>query len=384
MGGSRPGATPARVPRRRLLHALLASVPLLTAAACGGDSPTAPTPTLYLTCPANQDVVAPDGVSATVNYPPPTTSGGAAPVSVACLPAAGASFPTGVSNVQCTATDRSGQTATCTFRVTVTQPPRILETKFLAFGDSITWGEGGPAPATTAVNAPRVRVSQPYPEVLRRLLAERYTAQSITVTNSGVPGERATQGAVRLPDVLRSTQPEVLLLLEGANDLNAFGAAGVESAEAALRTMVRDAKSRLGAPNVFVATLTPMVQGRPKADGYAFVPLLNERIWELPGREGVNVVDIYAALLPLAATLISDDGLHPNQAGYDKMAEVFFATLRTKYEAPPATAPAGLPRVPLLLERPGQSAPVDRPDDLAAAPWTRRASPRRPDPDLDR
>ena len=362
------------MPSRRLLHALLASGPLLAAAACGSDSPTSPTPTLYLSCPASQDVTAPDGVSATVNYPPPTSSGGAAPVSVSCVPAAGASFPTGVSNVQCTATDRSGQTATCTFRVTVTQPPRLRETKFLAFGDSITWGEGGPAPATATINAPRVQVSQPYPEGLRRLLTARYTAQTITVTNAGKPGERATQGQVRLPGVLGSTQPEVLLLLEGANDLNAFGAAGVESAEAALRTMVRDAKSRLGgAGNVFVATLTPMVQGRPKADGYAYVPLLNERIWELPGREGVTVVDIYAALLPQAATLISDDGLHPNQAGYDKMAETFFATLRAKYEAAPTADPAGLPRAPLLPARQGPAGPDGRPGDLPTDSWRRPA-----------
>jgi lysophospholipase L1-like esterase len=306
-------------------------------------------------------------------------------VSVSCVPAAGASFPTGVSNVQCTATDRSGQTATCTFRVTVTQPPRLRETKFLAFGDSITWGEGGPAPATATINAPRVQVSQPYPEGLRRLLAARYTAQTITVTNAGKPGERATQGQVRLPGVLGSTQPEVLLLLEGANDLNAFGAAGVESAEAALRTMVRDAKSRLGgAGNVFVATLTPMVQGRPKADGYAYVPLLNERIWELPGREGVTVVDIYAALLPQAATLISDDGLHPNQAGYDKMAETFFAALRAKYEAAPAAAPSGLPGEPQLLDRQGPTGPDGQPSHLSADSWRRPAPLRRLDPRSER
>ena len=73
-----------------------------------------------ITCPGNQSVPATSGAcSANVSYA--TTAADNCPgVAVACTPPSGASFPVGTTNVSCTATDASGNQASCSFTVTVT------------------------------------------------------------------------------------------------------------------------------------------------------------------------------------------------------------------------------------------------------------------------
>ncbi|HKQ04913.1 MAG TPA: HYR domain-containing protein [Blastocatellia bacterium] len=68
-----------------------------------------------------------DQCGAVVNYPAPTADNSCSTLTVACSPASGSFFPIGATNVLCTATDLSGATTTCTFRVTVndTQLPTI-------------------------------------------------------------------------------------------------------------------------------------------------------------------------------------------------------------------------------------------------------------------
>jgi uncharacterized delta-60 repeat protein len=82
-----------------------------------------------ITCPANQVASTDPGqCSAVVNYPPATASDDCSSVTVSCVPASGATFSTGAATVNCTATDASGNTATCSFTVTVndTEPPTLV------------------------------------------------------------------------------------------------------------------------------------------------------------------------------------------------------------------------------------------------------------------
>jgi hypothetical protein len=76
-----------------------------------------------ITCPANVTAVAaqtcPISSTATVNFPPPTVSDNCPGVTSVCSPPSGSIFPVGTTTVTCTATDTSGNTATCSFTVTV-------------------------------------------------------------------------------------------------------------------------------------------------------------------------------------------------------------------------------------------------------------------------
>jgi len=57
--------------------------------------------------------------NAGVSYATPTATDNCPGVTVACVPPSGSMFPTGTTSVTCTAMDASGNTATCTFPVTV-------------------------------------------------------------------------------------------------------------------------------------------------------------------------------------------------------------------------------------------------------------------------
>lgn len=74
-----------------------------------------------ITCPADitVDESSSSANSATVNYPAPTASDDSGSVEVNCDPPSGSQFPVGTTSVQCTATDPSGNTVSCSFNVTV-------------------------------------------------------------------------------------------------------------------------------------------------------------------------------------------------------------------------------------------------------------------------
>ena len=76
-----------------------------------------------ITCPANVTAVSavacPPSSSTAVTFPPPTASDNCPGVTVACNPPSGSILPVGTTTVTCTATDTSGNTASCSFTVTV-------------------------------------------------------------------------------------------------------------------------------------------------------------------------------------------------------------------------------------------------------------------------
>jgi lysophospholipase L1-like esterase len=325
------------------------TLPLLgVVLAAGCTNPAAPTPPLFgpptIACPAPQRFPSADGGALTVAYVKPQVSGGTDLVRTTCTPASGSSFPVGTTGVTCTAVDAEQRTASCSFDVSVVVP-RISATKFVAFGDSITWGSNGRCvrsftgdPLTWAfqdiqslwLNA--VPPAAAYPGVLQSLLAGRYVLQSFTVANEGVPGEAATAAATqtRLAAALDLHAPEVLLLQEGANDVN--GRRTPASIAAALGSMVRQARGR-GLP-VFLGTLVPQRDGSCRAFQPDRIVPANVQIRAVAASEGAVLVDLYEAFLGQEGSLLDQDGLHPSVAGYVKIAETFFDAIRARLETP--------------------------------------------------
>lgn len=76
-----------------------------------------------ITCPSNVTAVVaqtcPVPTTAVVNFPPPTASDNCPGVTTVCNPPSGSILPVGTTTVTCTATDASGNTATCSFTVRV-------------------------------------------------------------------------------------------------------------------------------------------------------------------------------------------------------------------------------------------------------------------------
>jgi lysophospholipase L1-like esterase len=321
----------------------MAVAALMTVAGCGGPTSPAPPANLSIQCPASFDVPAADGIGAGVTFTP-TVTGGRAPTT-ACSPASGTTLPVGEANITCTASDSTGQAAACSFAVRVVEPPRLQYTRFLAFGDSITEGVVSPAPSILR----RLDAPQSYPSLLQVALAARYTAQSIVVLNRGLAGERLARGRDRLPGVLDQDQPEVLLLLEGINNLR-----NVETDELAddMDAMIRSARRR--GVVVLVAELLPISDQREagsRRGTQAAIRAFNEQIRRLSHEFGLgDPVDLHTPFVE-NPSLLGADGLHPTEAGYVRIAEIFFAATKERWETAAARSEFSAGAGPTLRSR---------------------------------
>jgi len=269
------------------------------------------------------------------------------PINSSCSVASGSKFPIGSTVIKCTAEDAKHLTASCEFEVQVhaappkPPAPQLSVARFLAFGDSITAGVTATCarvtPFMTFAETMRVlprAADDPwaYPNVLQAQLRGRYTAQTPTVLNRGNPGEELADGATRLPGVLTADLPQVVLLQEGANDVNQGHSPSTMAA--ALRSMVREAKGR--GMQAFVGNLLPQrplgVSGSCRGFGADGVVAANDQIRAMAAGEGVPLVDLFQTFGGAPGDLIGPDGLHPTEAGYAKIADAFFAVIQQRLE----------------------------------------------------
>lgn len=221
-----------------------------------------------------------------------------------------------------------------------TKIPALAPTRFLAFGDSLTSGEVSvpvgvisDRPATGILTPPSTRQilvpAASYPTQLLALLRSRYLVQAATiaVTNAGKPAEHPHEGLQRFADALAETRPEVVLLLEGANSLWLYGS---DLPTLALGQMV-DRAHGSGA-RVLVATLPPSRPGRIQSVPMVELLAFNRKLTEMAAIKGTGLVNLYDPMLSEAETLIGGDGLHPTEAGYKRIAELFFASIQAHLE----------------------------------------------------
>jgi lysophospholipase L1-like esterase len=321
-------------------------VSLLIGAACS-KAPTAPTPPPpppppvanppSIACVAGIARSTTNAAGMVVNFEAPAITDGQGSVTVACTPESGATFPIGTTTVNCTATDSLNRTGTCSFAVAVTKLATLSKTRFLAFGDSITAGEvtfpissliGGQGLFTRQV----VVASAAYPTVLAKTLQARYPSQedSIIVANYGVGGEKVVQTRNRYFSALSTVRPDVVLLMEGANDIPLGEDGAASSAAQEISVWVAEAKAR--GMRVFLATPVP---GRPGGNRTIQTVLLVDyanRMRRVAEQQGVTLVDLYSLLLPDVQRYIGVDGLHPNEAGYARIAELFGQEIIRQFE----------------------------------------------------
>jgi lysophospholipase L1-like esterase len=287
-----------------------------------------------------------------VTFGSPLVANGTPPVTTSCSPANGSLFPVGDSAVTCTATDADRRTSSCGFFVTVTAPGVLSVTRFVGFGDSITWGEDGSNGVSSALvlgrNRPRVQVpsSQRYEGFLQAELAARYAKQSPTVGNAGNPGESLLDSLTlpRFQSVLNGGAYDVVLIMEGTNDLSQKDAALEPAMMSVLRQMIATARSRGVLP--YLATIPPMnPAGYRAATEYAYylVAEVDDQIRALAQSQNVPLVDVYAALNTNVPLYIGPDGVHPTVDGYAKIADTFFASIQQTLERTSTVTTAASP-----------------------------------------
>jgi lysophospholipase L1-like esterase len=174
-------------------------------------------------------------------------------------------------------------------RIEKLEPNAVL----LAFGDSLTFGTGA-APGES------------YPSVLERSIGRK-------VVNAGVPGETSAQGLERLPEVLEEVKPRLVILCHGGNDF----LRRLDEAQAAsnVRAMIALARSK-GVPVVLLGTPKP---GLPPSVPAFYGEIASEM--KVPYEDSV----LRGVLLDNA---LKSDMVHPNAAGYSRIAGAVEKTLR--------------------------------------------------------
>jgi len=325
--------------------ALLPAAVFCLALAGSCNSPTAPTPppppppppaaAPSLSCRSDVTLRTVNAGGIDFHFDAPSASNGQPPVQVTCTPGSGSVFPIGSTTVTCNASDSLSRTASCTFGVAVAKIPQLSRLRFLAFGDSITAGEvtvpiggGGGAVSSRQVVVP----SAAYPTILAKLLQARYTAQAdnIIVANYGLGGEKAVNARARFIAALNTVRPDAVLLMEGTNDIGLGENGAASGAASEIRNMA--AEARLRGMRVFIATVAPGRPGGTKTIPDVLLVDYANRMRAVAGSEGAVMVDIYQALRTDVFRYIGVDGVHPNEVGYDRIAQEFFNAIQATLE----------------------------------------------------
>jgi lysophospholipase L1-like esterase len=200
----------------------------------------------------------------------------------------------------------------------------------MAFGDSITAGEVT-VPASRVDQEERsvttvVVPSASYPSVLLELLRTGYPTQAdaIAVLNEGKPAEPVSGAMPRFVAAFDAHKPDVVLLMEGYNDICCGGPAAGQNAAAAVAEIATEARRR-GA-RVFVATLAPSKPGF-RAGSAEALAAFNETLPSFTNGQHV-LVDVFSQLNAELDRNIGVDGLHPTEVGYRRIAQAFYFAIR--------------------------------------------------------
>lgn len=250
-----------------------------------------------------------------------------------CTQASGASFPVGSTAVSCTAVDAASQSAKCSFSVTVDPGPipKLAYTKYLGFGDSETEGK--------ISRLPQVLLPNSYTLKLQPMLQARYTTQTIVVADDGFGGQEVADPATltRFDAALARETPQVVLIMDGANDLYNEQNDGIGPAISAIATLGQHATDK--GVQVFLATLPPADPSKSKGGGAAATPAFNAQLVNLANVRNWTVVDVNGAFHGDLG-LIGSDGLHPTDAGYQVIAQAFYDRIVAKYDTTAGAAVA--------------------------------------------
>lgn len=204
-----------------------------------------------------------------------------------------------------------------------------LAQRHVAFGDSITAGEGD--------DPERPPGQRGYPFRLETLLRANGEPEA-TVANRGVGAERTTEGLERIDQVLAEEHGDVLLLMEGTNDITR----GI-SHETTLTNLAEMARRAENAGyEVVHATAIPRIPAANVDSENVLNQIMNQEIRDLAGRTGRQLADNFYAFGILTdpfATHYWDDPNdhvgHPNEDGYDLMADVYLDVLTGTDSVPP-------------------------------------------------
>lgn len=209
--------------------------------------------------------------------------------------------------------------------------------KIMPLGDSITRGDGGSTPFQGYRNTLFFRLSDSgyNPDFVGTLK----DGVGFDNDHQGVAGAQASQLANNINAYLQSTNPDMVLLHAGTNDINS---------NVPVATIIKDLERLIDNIYNFNNGITILHSTIvPRADNAT----RNERTIELNGeikqlisrKSGtgydIRLVDNYAAFVSNAnwkTEYMNPDGFHPNDTGYELMSESWFNAVQNSVNGPVA------------------------------------------------
>jgi lysophospholipase L1-like esterase len=187
---------------------------------------------------------------------------------------------------------------------------------YLAFGDSITAGDG----------------SADHSGYRDELEAElRAFWGKATIEADGQSGTRSNRGAIRLPASLGYVHPAYVLILYGTNDWNepecrdAFPCYTVDS----LRSMIHRTRESGGFPILgTIPPVNPAYVDLRAAERNDWVKRMNDQVRAMARQENVAIAEVHGEFMKQSSLPpFFTDLQHPNDAGYRLISRAFFAAI---------------------------------------------------------
>jgi lysophospholipase L1-like esterase len=141
---------------------------------------------------------------------------------------------------------------------------------------------------------------------------------------------RTDQVRAVVNEVARRTQPDIVLVYLGFNDVGQWGAAGVTNAQTNLVEIIDRLRAERPDVVVLLGQLNPIGPGSPYYENAGYVSVLNQVMADLAAatdrpQSRVMVVDHYTGYQ--TAEWNQKDGLHLNRGGESAVAQAWFAAL---------------------------------------------------------
>jgi lysophospholipase L1-like esterase len=250
------------------------------------------------------------------------------------------SLPTFFS-VRITPTVTVPATAEVPLPLTLPIPENLRPNVYMAFGDSLTTGYGSSD-------------GTGYRNRLDNLLTP-YLGTS-DVVNEGRDGTQSNEGADRVGRALGRQQPAYTLILYGTNDWNrpqCQAAAPCDTPDF-IREIIDEVKGFGSLP--VLSTIIPSNPALNPPERNQWVADVNTALRSLAREEGAALADPEKAFLAAGdMSRLFYDHIHPNDSGYDLIAQAFFQAVT----GPRGTSASALPRVRSFgVVRPGASSPT--------------------------
>jgi acyl-CoA thioesterase-1 len=217
---------------------------------------------------------------------------------------------------------------------------RLLIVSLVLLAASCAPAPPAPAPAARAAEAPEAAevvvilgdslaagFGLPAAEAFPALVEARLRAEGrqLRVVNAGVSGDTTAGGLRRLDWVLKANGPDLVVVELGGND--GLRGLSLEETESNLRSLIERSKDS-GAQVLLAGMLIPPNYGPDYANGFAAM------FPRVAAETGATLLPFLLEGVAADPALNLPDGLHPNAAGHERVAETLVNALR------PLLAPA--------------------------------------------